>query len=73
MNKDIFEGRWKQIRGDVKRLWGDITDDELDTIDGNRDKLAGVLQERFGWTRERTEQELDKFASELETRYGDRY
>lgn len=73
MNRDILSGNWKQIRGEVKRMWGNITDDDLDVIDGHRDKLAGVLQERFGWTRERTEQELDRFTTDMETKYGDRY
>lgn len=73
MNRDILSGNWKQIRGEVKRMWGNITDDDLDLIDGHRDKLAGVLQERFGWTRERTEQELDRFTTDMETKYGDRY
>lgn len=73
MNRDILAGKWKQIRGEVKRMWGNLTDDDLDQIDGHRDKLAGVLQERFGWTRERTEQELDRFTTDMERKYGDRY
>ncbi len=73
MNRDILAGKWKQIRGDVKRLWGNITDNDLDRIDGHREVLAGVLQERFGWTRERTEQELERFTTDMEKKYGDRF
>jgi uncharacterized membrane protein YeaQ/YmgE (transglycosylase-associated protein family) len=54
-------------------MWGNITDNDLEEIDGHREKLAGILQERFGWTRERTEQELTRFTTEMEKKYGDRY
>jgi uncharacterized protein YjbJ (UPF0337 family) len=60
MNKDIFQGKWRQIRGEMKKWWGDITDDELDKIDGDRDKFIGLLQEKYGYARERAEQEMDQ-------------
>jgi uncharacterized protein YjbJ (UPF0337 family) len=60
MNKDIFQGKWRQIRGEMKRWWGDITDDELDKIDGDRDKFIGLLQEKYGYARERAEQEMGR-------------
>ena len=41
--EDVFEGRWKQIKGDLKRFWGNLTDDDLDVAEGNRDKLVGAL------------------------------
>ncbi len=61
MNKDILAGKWKQLRGEVKKAWGDLTDDDLDVIDGQRDKLAGKLQEKYGWSRENADREIDKF------------
>jgi uncharacterized protein YjbJ (UPF0337 family) len=48
MNWDVVEGKWKQIKGDVKRQWGKLTDDDLDVIEGNRDKLVGKIQESYG-------------------------
>jgi uncharacterized protein YjbJ (UPF0337 family) len=44
MNKDILEGNWKQLKGHVKEMWGSLTDDELEQIDGHRERLAGMLQ-----------------------------
>lgn len=73
MNKDILSGYWKQIRGEVKKTWGDLTDDELDQIDGQRDKLAGRLQERYGWDRLRAEQEIDRFVQEVQVSLKDDY
>jgi len=61
MNEDILAGKWKQIRGEAKQWWGDLTDDEMDQIAGKRDILVGKLQERYGYTKERAETEIDRF------------
>ncbi|MBI2218454.1 MAG: CsbD family protein [Candidatus Rokubacteria bacterium] len=60
MNQDVFAGRWKQLRGQAKEWWGQVTDDELDQIEGQRDKLAGLLQVKYGYTKEQAEQEIDR-------------
>ena len=59
MNWDQIEGNWKQMKGKVKAQWGKLTDDHLDVIAGKRDQLSGKIQEQYGYTKERTEQELD--------------
>lgn len=61
MNRDILEGQWKQIKGKVKQQWGRLTDDELDQMSGTYDELAGVIQERYGYSREEAINELDMF------------
>ena len=65
MNWDQVEGNWKQIKGKIKEKWGKLTDDDLQTIAGKRDQLAGVLQERYGYEKARAERELDDFARAL--------
>jgi uncharacterized protein YjbJ (UPF0337 family) len=69
MNSDILSGKWKQFKGEVKRQWGMLTDDELDEIQGNRDKLAGKLQEKYGYSRERAESEIDRFIDDTGSRF----
>jgi uncharacterized protein YjbJ (UPF0337 family) len=64
MNEDILTGKWKQLRGEAKKWWGDLTNDEMDQIAGQRDVLIGKLQERYGYTKERAESEIDKFLEE---------
>jgi uncharacterized protein YjbJ (UPF0337 family) len=59
LNRDIFAGKWKQMRGELKTWWGKLTDDDLDRIGGQKDKLVGVIQERYGHTREQAEQEVE--------------
>jgi len=69
MNEDILKGKWMQLRGEVRETWGELTDDDLDRIAGARDKLTGVLQERYGWSREETDRRIDDFYRDVETRY----
>jgi uncharacterized protein YjbJ (UPF0337 family) len=61
MNKDVMQGKWKQLRGKVKETWGKLTDDDLDRIEGNSDQLLGLLQERYGYARDKAEAELNRF------------
>ncbi|MDQ3774629.1 MAG: CsbD family protein [Pseudomonadota bacterium] len=65
MNWDQVEGNWKQFKGKAQQVWGDLTDDELDIIQGKRQELVGRLQKTYGYTKERAEQEADKWAREL--------
>ena len=66
MNKDVFEGKWKQVRGEAKVWWGKLTDDDLDKVAGEFDKFVGVLQERYGYSREQAELEIEKRVNEYE-------
>ena len=64
MNRDILEGKWKQLKGSVKEKWGELTDDELDKAAGRFDKVAGLIQERYGYAKDQAEQELEDFLEE---------
>ena len=59
MNWDIIQGKWKQVKGSVKERWGDLTDDDLDRIDGSKDQLTSKLQEKYGWTKDEAERNID--------------
>jgi uncharacterized protein YjbJ (UPF0337 family) len=67
MNTDILEGKWKQIRGEIRETWGELTDSELEQIAGKRDKLAGTLQEKYGWSRDEAERQIDDFLRNYDT------
>jgi uncharacterized protein YjbJ (UPF0337 family) len=60
MNNNVFEGKWKQFRGEVKIWWGKLTDDDLDKVEGNYDKLIGLLQEKYGYTQQQAQEEWEK-------------
>lgn len=61
MNLDILKGNWKQFKGEVQKQWGKLTDDDLDVIAGERDKLVGRIQERYGYARDEAEKQVDEF------------
>jgi len=62
MNWDQIEGKWKQAKGSLKQQWGKLTDDDLDVIAGQRDKLVGKLQERYGYAKEDAQRRADEWA-----------
>ena len=59
MNWDRIEGNWKEFKGKVKQQWGDLTDDDMTVIEGNRDQLEGRLQERYGYAKDKARQEVN--------------
>ncbi|MEI4471243.1 CsbD family protein [Frigidibacter sp. MR17.24] len=61
MNWDTVEGNWKQLKGSVKEQWGKLTDDDLDVAAGKRDKLAGLIQEKYGKSKDVAEREVDDY------------
>ncbi|HEX2998582.1 MAG TPA: CsbD family protein [Anaerolineales bacterium] len=67
MNKDIFAGKWRQIQGQAKTWWGKLTDDDLERAAGKFDVLAGILQEKYGYTREHAAEEIEKRVTEFES------
>ncbi len=64
MERDTWAGRWKQLQGKAKETWGKLTDDDIKQIEGKRDILAGKLQEKYGYTKERANQEIDRWERE---------
>lgn len=66
MNWDQVQGKWKQYQGKVKEKWGQLTDDDLDTIGGRSQQLVGKLQERYGIAKEAAEAQLNDFLRTLD-------
>jgi uncharacterized protein YjbJ (UPF0337 family) len=61
MNSDILKGKWKQLKGSVQTQWGELTDDEIEMIEGDAAKLCGLLQERYGKSKDEAEQEINEW------------
>ncbi len=61
MNSHQMSGTWQQMKGKVKEKWGKLTDDDLKVIEGKRDQLAGLLEKRYGYAKERAEEETRRF------------
>ena len=60
MNEYIFKGKWKEMRGQIKEWWGKLTDDELEQANGNAQQFVGLLQQKYGYTRNKAEAELNR-------------
>lgn len=63
---DQIAGKWKQLKGDIRSTWADLTDDDLEYIAGRKDNLVGRIQERYGIAKEDAQREVDAWADELE-------
>ncbi len=68
MNWDRIEGNWKQFKGAVKAQWGKLTDDQLAELSGQRDQLAGKIQEVYGLTRDEAQAQLDAWQAAQQER-----
>jgi uncharacterized protein YjbJ (UPF0337 family) len=65
MNWDQIKGNWKQLTGRAREKWGDLTDDDLERIAGNRDMLIGKIQEQYGIGKEEAERQVKDFESSV--------
>jgi uncharacterized protein YjbJ (UPF0337 family) len=63
MNDDTLKGKWMQLKGEVRRQWGKLTDDDVAQVQGNTEKLIGKLQERYGYARDQAEREVNTFVN----------
>ena len=61
MNEDILKGKWNEMKGEVKKKWGKLTDDDLMVISGEKEKLVGVLQTKYGYAKDNAEKEYKEF------------
>ncbi|MEM6728161.1 MAG: CsbD family protein [Pseudomonadota bacterium] len=60
MNSAQIEGKWGQIKGRLRSAYGELTDDELEKAKGDREKLEGILVEKYGKTKAEVREEVNK-------------
>ena len=70
MNDDILAGQWKQMKGSLKSWWGQFSDDDFDRIGGQKDRLIGWVQEKYGRSHDQAAQEVDARLKEYSDKYG---
>ncbi len=65
MNWEQVQGHWKLLKGTAKRKWDNLTDEEIDIVEGKREELIGRLEAKYGYTKEKAEAEADAWAENL--------
>lgn len=63
MNEQQMEGNWNQFKGKAKRVWGELTDDDFKKAEGSKDKLLGIVQEKFGDAKETAQRKIEKLGN----------
>ncbi|WP_010494561.1 CsbD family protein [Paenibacillus elgii] len=69
MDTNVLKGKWRQLKGEAQKQWGKLTDDDLDVINGEKEKLLGKLQEKYGHTKEAAQEEYDRWESGWRERF----
>ena len=72
MRNDILKAQWKQVRGRVQQMWGELTDDDLARINGNWDQLVGKIEEKTGQLRMDIENRLGDLLETFQEASGER-
>lgn len=62
--QDILLGKWHEVRGKVRQQWGKLTDDDVTRLSGKMEELAGLLQQRYGYSKAQAELEINKWLSD---------
>ena len=65
MNQDIAEGKWKQLKGQIKEKWADLTDDVIDYAHANTERFIGVIQERYGLAKDEAKNQFEELKKKV--------
>lgn len=62
MNTLQLKGNWNIVKGKLKQKYADLTDDDLQYIEGKEDELVGRIQKRTGRSKEEVEEAVEECA-----------
>jgi uncharacterized protein YjbJ (UPF0337 family) len=65
MNWEQIEGKWDEIKGQLRSKWGKLTDDDVRTLSGKKDMLVGKIQERYGCLKDEAERQVDEWIGKV--------
>jgi uncharacterized protein YjbJ (UPF0337 family) len=64
VNQQTLQGNWNEIKGKLRTKWGQLTNDDVQTFDGNVERLVGLIQRKTGEARNSVEKYLDELTSD---------
>ncbi len=62
INEEIIKGKWLEIKGEIQKTWGKLTDDEIEQTKGDVTSIAGLVMQKYG---EENAKFQDKFSGIL--------
>lgn len=72
MNKDVFQGKIKEISGELKKKWGALTDDDIKRTEGNTEALSGIIQQKMGLSKEEASRQVNDFMTSMSGRFEEK-
>ena len=66
LNKNIVKGKWMEIKGDIQKTWGKLTDDELEQTKGEMKSISGLIQKKYGQAEEAYDEKIKAIFSKFE-------
>jgi len=67
MNEDTLKGQWNQLKGKAREKWGNLTNDDLNVIQGQSERLVGLIQQRYGIARDEAERQVKDWIKNTKT------
>ena len=65
MDRDVIEGKWTEIKGQLRKAYGDLTDDDVEEAKGDREQMEGVLQQKLGKSKDEVRQTVDRILNNI--------
>lgn len=66
MNQDVLSGKWKEIKGEVRKAWGKLTDDEVEKTKGNLDSISGLVQQKYGYAKDDANKKVNDWLEQFD-------
>ena len=68
MHEQTIKGKWQEIKGEVQKMWGKLTDSELEQTKGDSKAIAGLVRQRYGQSKE----DFDKKFGQIVDRFSEK-
>ncbi len=65
MDRDMIEGKWTEIKGQLREAYGDLTDDDVEEAKGNREQMEGVLQQKLGKSKDEVRETVNRILNSV--------
>lgn len=66
LTNEQFTMKWKEIKSGVRTLWGNVTDEELEATKGNLAQISGIVQQKYGETKEMIQEKMDSLMASFD-------